>query len=379
MNKMGLWFYLSLKRQNKTALFFLLLLLALPVGLWLLREAERPEEDAIAIALYAGEPDWNRRVADELISGEHSFEFYLSSSEEELREDVAARRAECGYIFSEDLLEKLESGRFKRSITLVTAPSTAVDKLSSEVVFSGLFTVWGRSLLETYSREGEVFQGEKEVWKRLEPMYDHYLENGSTFAFQYETEGRTQLGKPSMKQTFPARGLTAVFIFVMGLTAAVTVCEDEKRGLFSTLSGLGREAAVFSCLAAPVFLSCVSGFAALAAAGQLSSSSWILEGIRLIVYGGMCTLFSWGLCRIVKNPLAVACLIPFFASASLILCPVFIELSMFFPWASAAAKILSALLLSRIKSIEILMDPYYNRKKRVRGLEKGVEYGGDEF
>lgn len=180
---------------------------------------------------------------------------------------MAARRAECGYIFSEDLLEKLESGRFKRSITLVTAPSTAVDKLSSEVVFSGLFTVWGRSLLETYSREGEVFQGEKEVWKRLEPMYDHYLENGSTFAFQYETEGRTQLGKPSMKQTFPARGLTAVFIFVMGLTAAVTVCEDEKRGLFSTLSGLGREAAVFSCLAAPVFLSCVSGFAALAAAG----------------------------------------------------------------------------------------------------------------
>ena len=262
----------------------------------------------------------------------------MSSSEEELREDVAARRAECGYIFSEDLLEKLESGRFKRSITLVAAPSTAVDKLSSEVVFSGLFTVWGRSLLETYSREGEVFQGEKEVWKRLEPMYDHYLENGSTFAFQYETEGRTQLGKPSMKQTFPARGLTAVFIFVMGLTAAVTVCEDEKRGLFFTLSGLGREAAVFSCLAAPVFLSCVSGFAALAAAGELSSSSWILEGIRLIVYGGMCTLFSWGLCRIVKNPLAVACLIPFFASASLILCPVFIELSMFLPWASAAAK-----------------------------------------
>ena len=96
---------------------------------------------------------------------------------------MAARRAECGYIFSEDLLEKLESGRFKRSITLVAAPSTAVDKLSSEVVFSGLFTVWGRSLLETYSREGEVFQGEKEVWKRLEPMHDHYLEYGSTFAF----------------------------------------------------------------------------------------------------------------------------------------------------------------------------------------------------
>lgn len=337
MNKMGLWFYLSLKRQTKH-LFFLLLLLALPAGLWLFRGAEAQKEDAIAIALYTGESDWNRQVARKLLSGEHSFEFYMSRSEEELREDVAARRAECGYIFSEDLREKMETGRYRRSITLVTAPSTAVDKLSSEVVFSGLFSVWGRSLLETYSSKGEVFQGEKEVWKRLEPLYDDYLENGSTFAFQYETEGGTQLGKPSMKQTFPARGLTAVFVFVTGLTAAVMVCEDEKRGLFSTLSGLGRETAVFSCLAAPVFLSCVSGFAALAAAGELSQSSWIQEGLRLIAYGGMCTLFSWGICRIVKNPRAIACLIPFFASASLVFCPVFIDLSLFLPWAPAAAK-----------------------------------------
>ena len=192
MNKMGLWFYLSLKRQTKR-LFFPASATRPAGGTLAASGAERPEEDAIAIALYAGEPDWNRRVADELLSGEHSFEFYLSSSEEELREDVAARRAECGYIFSEDLLEKLESGRFKRSITLVTAPSTAVDKLSSEVVFSGLFTVWGRSLLETYSREGEVFQGEKEVWKRLEPMYDHYLENGSTFASSMRRKGERSL------------------------------------------------------------------------------------------------------------------------------------------------------------------------------------------
>lgn len=337
MNKMGLWFYLSLKRQTKR-LFFLLLLLALPVGLWFFREAQSPEEDSIAIALYAGESDWNRQVADELLSGERSFKFYMSGSEEELREDVATRRAECGYIFSEDLREKMESGRYKRSIILVTAPSTAVDKLSSEVVFSGLFSVWGRSLLETYSREGEPFQGEQEVWKRLEPLYDSYLENGSTFAFQYETEGGTQLGKPSMKQTFPARGVTAVFIFVISLTAAVTACEDERRGLFSTLSGLSRETAVLSCLAAPAFLACVSGFAALAAAGETASVSWMFEGFRLLIYGGMCTLFSWGLCKIVKNPLAVACLIPFFAVGSLILCPVFLDLSLFLPWASAAAK-----------------------------------------
>lgn len=337
MNKAGLWFYLSLKRQTKR-LVFLLLLVALPSGLWFFRKAEKTETDSIAIALYAGESEWNHQVADELLSGEHSFEFYMSHSEEELREDVAARRAECGYIFSEDLLEKMETGRYRRGITVVTAPSTAVDKLSSEVVFSGLFSVWGRSLLETYSREGEPFQGEKEVWKRLEPLYDTYLENGSTFSVQYETEGGTDLGKPSMKQTFPARGMTAVFIFVIGLTAAVTACEDEKRGLFSSLSGIRREAAVLACLAAPVFLACVSGFAALMISGEAECGEWISEVFHLLVYGGMCTLFSWILCRTVKNSLAVACLIPFFAVASLVFCPVLIALSSFISWVPAVSK-----------------------------------------
>lgn len=339
MNKTGLWFYLSLKRQTKRV-FFLLLLLALPAGLWFFREAENPEEDSIAIALYAGDSEWNRQVAEELLSGAHSFQFYMSRSEEELREDVAARRAECGYIFSEDLREKMETGRYKRSITLVTAPSTAVDKLSSEVVFSSLFSVWGRSLLETYSREGEPFQGEKEVWQRLEPLYDMFLKNGSTFSFQYETEGGTRLGSPSMKQTFPVRGITAVFIFVISLTAAVTACEDERRGLFSALPGVSREAAVLACLAAPVFLACVSGFAALMVSGELYEGEWLYEGIRLLGYGGMCTLFSWVLCRTVRNSLAVACLIPFFAAASLVFCPVFIDLSPFFSWASDVSKFL---------------------------------------
>ena len=337
MSKTGLWFYLSLKRQTKR-FFFLLLLISLPTGLWFFREAENPEEDSIAIALYAGESDWNLQVADELLSGEHSFEIYISSSEKELRKDVAARKAECGYIFPEDLRERMESGRYKRSITLVTAPSTAADKLSSEVVFSGLFSVWGRSLLETYSRDGKPFQGEKEVWQRLETLYDAYLENGSTFAFQYETAGGDKIGKPSMKQTFPARGMTAVFIFVLSLTAAVTACEDERRGLFSTLSGVSRETAVISCLAAPVFLACISGFAALVVSGEAESGEWFSEIFRLLIYGGMCTLFAWGVCRIVKNPLAVACLIPFFAVGSLVFCPVFIDLSPLLPWASLAAK-----------------------------------------
>lgn len=337
MGKTGLWFFLSLKRQAGR-LHVLLLLLLLPACLWGFREAGEEEEEKISIALYAGESEWNRQVAEELLADGGSFSFYLSGSEETLREDVAARRAECGYIFPENLKERLESGNYKRSIALVTAPSTVADKLSSEVVFSGLFSVWGRELLKRFSASLEPLRG-AELWEELEPLYDKYLENGSTFAFRYETSGGGTFGGPSVKTSLPARGIVSVFVFVMALTAGVTACEDERRGLFSLLSGARREAAVAACLAAPVLLSCASGFLGLLAAGEISRAGWGRETALLLAYGAACTLFSWALCRLLRNPLLMACLIPFFIIGSLILCPVFVDLSPFIPAAGTAGRL----------------------------------------
>ena len=336
MNKTGLWFFLSLKRQVKR-IFFLVLLLFLPAGLWCFRAAGEGESEQVKVALYAGESAWNRKVAKELLSDTGSFGFYVSSSEEALREDVKAGRAECGYIFPEDLKERLETGDYKRCIVLVSSPSTTAGRLSTEIVFSGLFTVWGRELLEAYAGEGEAFCGQKDVWEQLEPLYDRYLNNGSTFAFQYVTSGGSALEEPTLKTSPPARGIAAVFIFVMGLAAAVTVCEDIKKGLFGTMSGLRREAAIMACLAAPVSLACLSGFAGLGAAGVLMNPAG--EAGLLLLYGCSCTVFSWVLCRLVRNPLAIACLIPFFIIGSLVFCPVFVDLSLFLPALKTAGKL----------------------------------------
>ena len=128
-----------------------------------------------------------------------------------------------------------------------------------------------------------------------------------------------------------------MFIFVMGLAAAVTVCEDIKKGLFGTMSGLRREAAIMACLAAPVSLACLSGFAGLGAAGALMNPAG--EAGLLLLYGCSCTVFSWVLCRLVRNPLAIACLIPFFIIGSLVFCPVFVDLSLFLPALKTAGKL----------------------------------------
>lgn len=343
MNKMILWFFLSCKRQMKRP-FFLIFLCLLPVGAWLLQGAETKDSGKIAIAIVTNGDSWNERVAEKLMGEDHSFEFYLCETEAELSEDVMAGRAECGYIFQKGLKSNLDSGKYKRSVTTVVSPSTVAAQLASETVFAGLFSVYGQDLLEQYSQSGIVFEGlERDaVYTELKSIYDKYLNNGSTFSFTYETAGGQTVKKDSVKAVFPIKGVIAVFLFISGLSAAVIAAEDEEAGIFSAVSG-GRKALYMSAeIAAPVFISCISALLCLLVSVGMKAP--IKEILSLILYGILIIIISFLLLRIVKNPMALAGLIPFFVIISLVACPVFVDLSVFIPI---------------LKTIRWFLPPYY--------------------
>ena len=340
MNKWITWFGLSCKRQLKKPLFFILLFM-MPFGMWMFHQAETGSSDKIAIALFADGDAWNEAVAETLTEGEHSFEFYLCESKEALLEDVASRKAECGYSFPAGLRERLREGDYRRSIRVAASPATVADKLSSETVFAGLFEVYGRELLREYSQSGEAFEGEtvpegstealfeEQRWQELEALYETYLENGSTFAFEYETANGAAVEKHSVRAVFPVRGIGAVFIFVMGLAAAITVGEDERRGLFSSVTDWKKRGFMMAQLSASVFLSCVSVFVCLLASGGVRGA--LAEAGALAAYGILTAVFSYALLILVKNPLVISGLIPFFILGSLTTCPIFADLSAFVP------------------------------------------------
>lgn len=250
--------------------------------------------------------------------------------------DVAAKRAECGYAFPAGLKELLDQGKYRRKITMVISPSTVAAKLASEAVFAGLFEIYGRDLLKQYAGKSGA------VWKELEPLFDKYLENGSTFAFEYSTVSGGKIEENQVKAVFPVRGIAAVFIFVIGLSAAVTAGSDERRGLFQSMTGLRRAACILVQMAAPILFSCLSALLCLSASGELRSLPG--EALLLAGYGAAVTLFSCLLQRIIKNPLFLSGLIPFFIIGSLITCPVFADLSAFVPL---------------LKTARLLFLPYY--------------------
>ena len=160
MKKVILWFFLCCKRYLKR-IPFLLLLAALPLTALAASRMENGKDGTVRIAVCCLDPEpasLGNRLKENLLARDTGlFSFYPCENEQQVRDHVAARKAECGYLIPENLEQKINSGRFKRSITVFSAPSTMTASLSTEVVFSELAAIQNKDILEDYVEQGAAF------------------------------------------------------------------------------------------------------------------------------------------------------------------------------------------------------------------------------
>lgn len=376
MKRAGIWFWLSCKRYLHR-ISFLLILLLLPAAAFFVRGLEKKEGTKILIAVCVGEDSSAERSSEiesepssleqeliaDLISRNASggmFQFYLCDNEEELKDEVASRRAECGYVFLSGLREKLDAKKYKRSIRVYSAPSTVTAELSAEVVFAALIRRYDRELFLQYVETGEVFfsisgtEQREELQKESEALYDAWRNDGGTFRFVYEygqkpeaegsilqngsAQGQSVRDQETSVDTvlFPVRGIVSVYVFIIGLYGAAVTLTDEKKGLYHMLPASGRIPCQLASIMGPVALAAVSGLAALASGGSMTGIGKEI-GI-MAVYVAAVTVLSWLIRQICRRDAVVCCLIPFFLIGSLVFCPVIVDVGRYIPALEAAGK-----------------------------------------
>lgn len=352
MSRMMIWLLLSCKRWLKKPAFAVLLLM-LPLTGLLVRNIEQNERTEIDIAVYAKmqnseqslgqKQPLEQKLAERLTaskerSSESIFHFYLCDSEEQVREDVAARRAESGYVVETDLRARLDSGNFKRCIHVYTAPSTVTEGLSSEVVLSTLLGLYDPELLENYVEEGELFEeiaaegsdARSNLVEEVRALYEKWLGNGSTFHFAYQWTGGGGTSENRVGTgIFPVRGLVAVYLLVTGMYSAAINLADRKCGLFLAVSSRYRIFCRGISLAAPVLLAAGSGLVVLMTAGVWVSPGRELCGMAW--YVAAVSVFSGVLQSVCRKEAVICGLIPFFLVGSLVFCPVFLDFTHFLP------------------------------------------------
>ena len=151
-----------------------------------------------------------------------------------------------------------------------------------------------------------------------------------------DTAYRTQLEDKTGE--FPLRALLIILVYIGGLFGIVEYYLDKNSGTFITLPRMYRVAgkplyAFISCV-----LFAVSAMLTLAVAGQLKGAADILH---MVVYVIAVTLFAWLVAIPVRRANAMISIIPVLLIACLILCPVFINITAYVPF----AKYIRALLL----------------------------------
>ena len=165
MKRVAMWFFLSCKRYMRKWSFLFILLL-LPLGVLAAGQAQKKGSRDVNIAISveeSGENALGNALADSLVNrprGEDAgmFRFYLCRGEEEVKAEVASRRAECGYVIYAGLEEKLDAKSYKRSIGVYSAPSTVAAALSTETVFAALMKIYNGELLADYVANNELFR-----------------------------------------------------------------------------------------------------------------------------------------------------------------------------------------------------------------------------
>lgn len=285
---------------------------------------------------------------EELLKGladrEGIFRFLPYKEEGTLCRDVENGSLECGFLLPAGFFENMTKGKVRRQIHLYYSPSSAAHKISYEVVFDELFHMLSDEVLEGYAVSGILTEKdtkeEKEMLaEELRSLKEKYETNGSTFFLQYELQG----GKQKLNENAAGvpvldvrRGCIAVIIFfmsLMGLANCLELTENGKCGFCVSAASKMRESSFHIAIAGSI----LSGAVLLLASGSFRGIG--TEAAGLLVYFAALEVYLRLYFLIFRKAGRVYALIPVLLLGSILLCPVFFRMEVYFPAAAFLQKL----------------------------------------
>jgi len=330
---------MTLKRLMARKSFWVILIL-LPILLFGVAKLESSSSGVLSAVVYCREEALNP-----LLEESESPRFYFASSEEEVKEQVLLGKAECGYVIPEDLFEAFEGGDWYWKVDVYEGSHSMLTKLINEVLFSRIFEAVSVNWYEAFVEEktaAERFDVSKDISDKLTEIF----ESGETFRIEtIRLTDETEEVKESVSQAendektgagrISAKAVVAVMLYLVSLLAVMDVVKDREKRHFR--AGMHLSAA-FWTIFHPVMLVGASGLVTL-----LLTDSVLHGGRRGTVGNVLSDIMSYILLLLIIVIYALVLsfclrkadrmygLIPVFFVAGLVCCPVFVDLSMFFP------------------------------------------------
>ena len=212
-------FFLMLRARLKNPFTYIWVLL-LALSLWLVRESMLPLKQSSDVLILNEAGEYGDRVLHILKSGDSELSectYMAAEDEESLRLAVMRGQARCGFIFPEDMEERIASGDTRSMITMVTSTFSIKSAASRETVFAALFRVMNEDI--TVSSASGFFEDPETAGEYIRERYEYLVDSEEVFGLEYEifkpeTADRTGFLND---RSDPVRGTAAVMIFILCL------------------------------------------------------------------------------------------------------------------------------------------------------------------
>lgn len=361
MKRMLLWLWLLIKRQLKSPAM-LVFLIGIPLITFIVTRIPAFSQNSVPrVALCAQDNDATAEaVIEQLVKGDYTVEFYRVASKEQMAEDVMSKAADHGYYFKGNLGNSMKSSDYEGNIVIFRNSAGFLESVTREIVFSEIFRKLAPQMAVDYILREDMFLGvREEAVEIVENRYKDYGSSGQIFYIDFDTVDDEAINGAADEEVneaadkvvnieksgdmragiaFPIRGVLAVMVFVAGLYGGVWWLSEKRKSVCVALPQNMAKAGSIIYIAVPTVLFALSAEVALAVTGI---GVYPYELIKMLVYVLAVVLYVWLFTKIVRSAKVMVTAIPVFAIASLVICPVFVNLGVVVP----AVGYLSRLLL----------------------------------
>lgn len=354
MREMKTCFILWCKRILKRPLFLFTLLL-MPFAVLFLQNCQTKQDSMVRVALYTLDKD--SKTADAIIEhfiglSNSSIAFYEVSSKQEMQDNITKGTTSCGYIFPKNLDDAIIEYTQNHTpfIKTLRPKNDVTTNIVDEIVLSKFYKEISFHILDFFLEEKTGTEPDNIL---LSELFTKHADSEMLFEFEYADGTKNEILNSSNLNymLMPMRGIVSVLVLLSCMAGGLLWYSDQKNGLLPLLNQKKQQLFGSLSLWVPGLLAALAGLFTIQLTGIAENP--IKESLSMFFYLCSCIGLTTLLRTISQKREYFLATIPFFVIGSLILCPIFIDLSSFLPEISNLNKLLpSTYYLNSLHSIK---------------------------
>lgn len=352
MKENVIWLFLWCKRLiQKPLLLFTIFLM--PCTVLFLQQCHSRQDAVLRVALYSetdvpeeasdsGNNTASHALLEQMVSlSNFSIHFYVCESKEQLLYDIRTKKANCGYLIPSDLDRELLTyvQQKKPFVTVVREKDDVTTKIVDEIVLSKNYQTIAYDMLEDFLEQNTNTEVDKE---KLKKTFQSYCSNELLFQFEYLNGEKNALlqGKHTSLLMLPLRGLLAVILLLTCMAGGLLCFNDQLQGKYYWMTSKQKALSTLYSIGIPGVTASLFALFSIKIAG-------ISGGMPREIPAMFCYLFAcFGLVVLLKNSFIKRSIylasMPVMLLLSLLLPPVFIDITNLFPAGGKLAALLPA-------------------------------------